>query len=137
MPYPHAGPSVPADQTLDDEVGDAFLDALVAHLPEFLPKFRELVRAADDDPGDVVILLELADFVGEHLATSEERPTALERALGLIETLIDCSEDPDDTADLVGMAFFDSFSPVDRERLTPWLGPRSLLALEALDTSWE
>jgi len=85
------------------------------------------VTAADDDPGDVVILLNLADFVGEHLATSEERPTALERALGLIETLIDCSEDPDDTADLVGMAFFDSFSPLDRQRLTPWLGPRSLL----------
>jgi hypothetical protein len=137
MPYPHPRPSVPADQTSDDEVGDPFLEAMGTHLPEFLPTFMELVRAADDDPGDVVILLNLADFVADRLATGEERPTALERALGLIETLIDCSEDPDDAAELVSMAFFDSFSPVDRERLTPWLGPRSLLALEALDTSWE
>jgi hypothetical protein len=109
----------------------------VTSLPEFLPTFMELVEAGDDDPGDTVCLLELAEFVADRLAVTDVGPTVLERALGLVETLIDCSDDPDHTADLVGMAFFDSFSPTDRRRLTPWLGPRSLVALESLDGPWE
>jgi hypothetical protein len=115
----------------------AFIDALVSQLPEFVPIYRELVTGCDDDPGGTMILLELADFVAERLEAIEAQRPVIERALGLIEHLIECagSVDEGEAADLVGMAFFDSFSPEDRQLLVPWLGPRSRVALEALDVA--
>lgn len=38
-----------------------------------------------------------------------------------------------DLADLVRLGFFDGLSPEERALLVPWLGPRSLAALESLD----
>ncbi len=112
------------------ETGPALLDALVGRLPEFVPTYLALAEACDDDPGEPVIFVELADFVADRLALVETGRPVLERALDLIEARLDGA---DDDADLIGLAFFDSFSPEDRRRLVPWLGPRSLATLESLD----
>ncbi len=111
----------------------AFIEALVAGLPEFTPSYLDLVAGCDDDPGGPLILMGLADFVAERLVALESERTVLERALGLVEHLIECSDDPDGASELVGLAFFDSFPPDHRRRLVPWLGSRSALALESLD----
>lgn len=111
----------------------AFIDALATGLPEFAPSYLDLVAGCDDDPGGPLILMGLADFVAERLAALESERTVLARALGLVEHLIECCDDPDGASELVGLAFFDSFSPDDRRRLVPWLGSRSTLALENLD----
>jgi hypothetical protein len=112
---------------------DALVDALVSGLPEFVPCYLDLVAGCDDDPGGPLILMGLADFVAERLVAFEAERAVLDRALGLVEHLIDGSDDPDGASELVGLAFFDSFSPDDRRRLAPWLGTRSTLALETLD----
>jgi hypothetical protein len=117
----------------DHESGQALLDALAGHLPEFVPAYLALAEACDDDPGEPVVFAELADFVAARLALLETGRPVLERALGIIEAHLDAAEDIDEAADLIGLAFFDCFSPEDRRRLVPWLGPRSLATLESLD----
>lgn len=104
-------------------------------LPEFGPTYRELVEACDDDPGDPIVLIELADFAEARLAVLATARSILERAFGVIESLIDSLADDAIGCELVGMAFFDSFSPESRRLLAPWLGPRSLGVLEALEVS--
>jgi hypothetical protein len=121
----------------DHEEEPALLDAVAGRLPEFVPTYLALAEACDDDPGEPAVLVELADFVADRLALLESGRPVLERALGLIEAHLDQAEDADETADLVGLAFFDSFSPEDRRRLVPWLGPRSRAALESLDARWD
>jgi hypothetical protein len=107
--------------------------AVVTELPEFLPRYRALVEACDDDPGEPAVLMELADFVAGRLAALDAGRPVLERAFGLVEMLLESAEEPDQLAEVVSLAFFDSFSPDVRQELAPWLGSRSLDALEALD----
>lgn len=121
----------------DHESGQALLDALAGHLPEFVPIYLALAEACDDDPGEPVVFAELADFVADRLALLETGRPVLERALAIIEAHLDEAEDIDEAADVIGLAFFDSFSPEDRRRLVPWLGPRSLATLESLDAPWD
>jgi hypothetical protein len=116
-----------------DELWMVLADALVSDLPEFLPRYRALVEAGDDDPGEPAVFMELADFVAGRLAAVETGRSVLERAFGLIETLLESADDPDTRSEVVSLAFFDSFSPEVRQELGPWLGPRSLDALESLD----
>jgi hypothetical protein len=118
---------------LGDDAWPALLDAVIGRLPEFLPTYLALAEACDDDPGEPAVFIELADFVAERLAALERGRPELERALDLVEAHLDEAGDTGGAADLVGLAFFDSFSPEDRRRLLPWLGPRSLATLEALD----
>ena len=110
----------------------AFIDALVTGLPEFAPRYLDLVAGCDDDPGGPLVLMGLADFVAERLVALESERSVLERALRLVEHLIEGSDDPEGASELVGLAFFDCFSPDDRRRLVPWLGSCSTLALENL-----
>ncbi len=121
----------------DHEAGKTLLDALTGRLPEFVPTYLALAEACDDDPGEPAVLAELADFVAHRLALLETGRPVLERALGLIEARLDEAEDADEAADLIGLAFFDSFSPEDRRLLVPWLGRRSLATLESLDARWD
>ncbi len=124
-------------RTADPEVIELgpLVEALLASLPEFLANYRGLVEACDDDPGEPAVLMELADFVAVRLASVATERSVLERALGVIESLIDGLADDEVGSELVGLAFFDSFSPEDRRLLAPWLGPRSQGLLEALDVS--
>ena len=131
-PDPSSPPQTENSQVV---VVGPLVDALLRDLPEFGPTYQELVEACDDDPGDPVILIELADFVEARLAVLATGRSILERTFGVIESLIDSLADDEIGCDLVGMAFFDSFSPESRPMLAPWLGPRSLLALEALEVS--
>jgi hypothetical protein len=117
----------------DDEPWMALADALATELPEFVPRYRALVEACDDDPGEPAVLMELADFVAGRLATLDTGRPVLERAFGLVEALLASADEPDELAEVVSLAFFDSFSPEVRQELAPWLGARSLAALESLD----
>jgi hypothetical protein len=130
-PFPPSLPPPPPSLPPPDL--DAFVEALVSGLPEFVPHYLDLVAGCDDDPGGPLILMGLADFVAERLVAFDAERAVLGRALGLVEHLIDGSDDPDGAVELVGLAFFDSLSPDHRRRLAPWLGPGSTVALEALD----
>jgi hypothetical protein len=121
----------------DHQAEQALLDAITGHLPEFVPAYLALVESCDDDPGEPAVFAELADFVADRLVLLETGRPVLERALDIIEAHLDGAEDADEAADLIGLAFFDCFSPEDRRRLVPWLGPRSLATLESLDAPWD
>ena len=115
--------------------------ALLRRLPEFLAAYHDLVDACGDDPGEALVLIELADFVAERLSLLETEADAVRRALGTIEACID-DLDPEDQGALETLAgaFFDSFSPEHRRLLAPRLGPRSrVLAgeLDLPDIRWE
>ncbi len=121
------------EEPFDSESSRALLDALLGRLPEFVPAYLALADACDDDPGEAAVFVELADFVADRLDLVETGRAVLERALALIEAQLDGAARPDRAADLIGLAFFDSFSPENRRCLVPWLGPRSLATLESLD----
>jgi hypothetical protein len=59
-----------------------------------------------------------------------DRPV-LERSLRAVEAVAG-GQDPE-SAELVGYAFLDSLSPIDRERIRPWLGPRTRSLLDELE----
>lgn len=131
-------PAAAVDQVpepLDPEDGGFLVGALVDRLPEFVPVYLALVEACDDDPGEPVVLAELADFVAERMAVLETDRHLLEGALAVIEAHLASGDAAGSGAsdELVALAFFDSFSPEDRRHLIPWLGRRSLAALESLD----
>ena len=125
----------PSDPTAAPPEPGPLVEALLEHLPEFVPTYRRLVEACDDDPGEPVLLMELADFVAARLAVQGACRSTPERALLVIEGLIDSLADDEIRRELVGAAFFDSFSPECRRLLAPWLGPQSIEALEALEVS--
>ena len=112
---------------------DPLIDALVHELPEFTPIYRTLVEGCDDDPGEAVVLIELADFVASHAATADAERSLVERALRVVETHIESMGDDEVGCELVGLAFFDSLLPEDRRCLAPWLGSRSRQLLDGLD----
>jgi hypothetical protein len=124
---------------LTPEVGRSLARALIDRLPEFVPAYLAMVEACDDDPGEPAVLGELADFVAGRIAVLDTDRHLLERALAVVEDHLVSGSGPGGTAgadeidELVTLAFFDSFSPEDRRHLVPWLGPRSLAALESLD----
>ncbi|HEY6624945.1 MAG TPA: hypothetical protein VIX85_13980 [Acidimicrobiales bacterium] len=89
------------------------------------------MRTFDDTPGEAVVFTELADFVALRLTAVETDRPILERALSAIE-IVAASQDIE-SAELVGYAFLDSLSPLDRDRIRPWLGPRTRSLLEELD----
>lgn len=130
-----AEPMVPAWEASPDIEPEPLVEALIEHLPEFIPTYRRLVEACDDDPGEPVLLMELADFVAARLAVQAAARSMLERALCVIEDLIDSLADDEIRRELVGAAFFDCFSPESRRLLAPWLGPQSIGVLEALEVS--
>lgn len=113
--------------------GGTLVPALLQQVPEFAPYYRALLDEGDDDPGEPAVLMELADFVASRLvAVSFGRPT-LEAALEVVEGLLDELADDAVGGELVGAAFFDSFSPEDQRLLVPWLGPRARALLDELD----
>jgi hypothetical protein len=121
-----------ADPT-DVSAGGTLVPTLLQRVPEFAPYYWALLDEGDDDPGEPAVLMELADFVASRLvAVSFGQPT-LEAALEVVEGLLDDLADDAVGGELVGAAFFDSFSPEDQHRLVPWLGPRARALLDELD----
>jgi hypothetical protein len=106
--------------------------AVVLHeVPEFETAYLDLVSDFDDAPGGPAVFTALADFVACRLAWLEAGQTVLERTLGAIEMVAN-SQDSEST-ELVGYAFLDSLSPIDRDRIRPWLGSSTRLLLDELD----
>jgi hypothetical protein len=111
----------------DDQAVAVVLD----QVPEFEAAYLDLVATFDDAPGGPAVFTELADFVASRLAWMEADRPVLERTLQAIELVAD-GQDPD-SVELVGYAFLDSLSPIDRDRIRPWLGPRTRSLLDELD----
>jgi hypothetical protein len=119
---PAAALDVPDDQAV----------AVVLHqVQEFETAYLDLVTAFDDAPGGPAVFTELADFVARRLAWMETDRPVLERTLRAIELVADGQDR--ESAELVGYAFLDSLSPIDRDRIRPWLGPRTRSLLDELD----
>jgi hypothetical protein len=91
------------------------------------------VVAYDDDPGEPVVLTELADFVTGHLMAAETEISTIRRITSVIESGLISLGDDDLGRELVGWAFLDSMAPEVRARLAPWLGPRSVSLLDSLE----
>ncbi len=114
--------------------------SLLRGVPEFLPSYRTLIDACDDDPGEPVVLMELAEYVSSRVAAIEVERPPLQRALAAVEAHLDSIAGDRIGCELVAFAFFDSFSPEYRRLLAPYLGPRSrVLAgeLDLPDARWE
>jgi hypothetical protein len=137
-PRPDGRSSADAARSPVDDAGngadfpdDPAVTVVLAQVPEFETAYLDLVSAFDDAPGGPAVFTELADFVASRLAWMETDRPVLERTLRAIETVAD--EQDGESAELVGYAFLDSLSPVDRERIRPWLGPRTRSLLDELD----
>jgi hypothetical protein len=127
LPDPRTGPtSDPFDRT-------PLVLALLDQVPEFRSTYRTLVVAYDDDPGEPVVLTELADFVTDHLMAAESEISTIRRISSVIESGLISLGDDDLGRQLVGWAFLDSIAPEVRPRLAPWLGPQSVSLLDSLD----
>ncbi|HEX3568036.1 MAG TPA: hypothetical protein VHU17_21910 [Acidimicrobiales bacterium] len=106
--------------------------AVVLHqVPEFETAYLDLVTTFDDAPGGPAVFTELADFVAFRLTALEADRPVLERTLRAIELVADGQDS--ESAELVGYAFLDSLSPIDRDRIRPWLGPRTRSLLDELN----
>jgi hypothetical protein len=125
-----------ASPSASDDLGFLFAE-FVRDLPEFVPRYMELVEAGDDDPGEPTVLMELAEFVAARLAVVAGEGSAVGRALGLIEATVRARAADTTACELVGYAFFDNFTVEERRLLTPVLGPRSLELLESLEVAPE
>lgn len=106
------------------------MDAVLAALPEFVPRYLGLVEAADGDPGAAAAFTELADHASGLVAGIECFRPALVRCLAAVERV---SHDSPDGEDLVAWAFLDSLSPDDRRNLSPWLGPHTRGLLDGVE----
>ena len=107
---------------------------MLERVPEFAPNVAALVKEHDDDPGEPMVLIELADFIAPRLDAMTTERMVVEAAMAFVETLLDYRADDEVGWELFGAAFFDSFTPEDQRRLAPWLGtagPGSLM--DALD----
>jgi len=130
MPLPDPGPG-PADDPFERT---PLVLALLDQVPEFRSAYRTLVAAYDDDPGEPVVLTELAEFVTDHLMVAEREISTIRRITSVIEAGIISLGDDDLGREMVGWAFFDSIPPEVRRRLARWLGPQSVSVLDSLDT---
>jgi hypothetical protein len=125
MPLPH-----PTDDPFDRT---PLVLALLDQVPEFRSTYRTLVVAHDDDPGEPVVLTELADFVTDHLMAAETEISTIRRITSVIESGLISLGDDDLGRELVGWAFLDAIAPEIRPRLAPWLGPQSVSLLDSLE----
>jgi hypothetical protein len=118
----------PAAETVGSTL-DPDVVVLLEVVPEFIPTYRSLLEAFDDDPEGPVVFTELADFVSDRLGHLDS-PTVLDRVLAVVESVV---LDDVDGSELVAYAFLDSLSPDDRRRIVPWLGPATRRLLDELD----
>jgi hypothetical protein len=102
-------------------------------VPEFVTRFLTLVDGCGDDPGEPLVLMELADFVSEHLDAIRSERSLLVRALATVEAHLESISHDPIGCEFVAFAFFDSFTPEVRQRLVHEVGPRSRRLIEALD----
>jgi hypothetical protein len=125
------GSSVDVPDVAIDFPDDRAVAVVLHQVPEFETAYLDLVTSFDDAPGGPAVFTELADFVASRLTALEADRPVLERSLRAVELVAD-SQDPE-SAELVGYAFLDSLSPIDRERIRRWLGPRTRSLLEELE----
>jgi hypothetical protein len=121
-----ASPSGPAGSS-------PILGPLLDAVPEFTPAYRAMAAACGDEPGEPSVLMELADFVAEHLTTSRRERALVERILAVVEAHLGTIASDDEGCELVAFAFFDALDPDLRCALAPLAGPMSRALIDELD----
>jgi hypothetical protein len=120
--------------SVDGEFDDSpILRPLLEEVPEFLPTYVALASACGDEPGEPSVLMELADFVADHLSRVRRERLLLERVLAIVEAHLESIADDEEGCELMAFAFFDTFAPELRKALVPVAGPLSRLLIEGLD----
>lgn len=106
---------------------------MLAAAPELLSRYARLLEEADDDPGVVAFLGDLAEHVSrlaERLGPATRTALAeLEPCLRALEALAATCEEG---ADLVAWGFLDSLSDDELRCIAPYLGPATRSAAESL-----
>jgi hypothetical protein len=127
-----AGSAVPDTLCAASEDGaqSEEVKALLQAVPEFTPRYLELVEEADGHPGSNEAFSELADFVAELASGLEQFRPLLVRCLSAIERVAVASEDAEE---LVGWCFLDYLSLDARRAVIRWLGPSTLSILETIE----
>jgi hypothetical protein len=126
-------PHVPPAPSIDDYGEVPILGPLLDAVPEFVPAFMELCAGCGDEPGEPSVLMELAEFVTDHLDSVRRRPPLVERVLGVVEAHLESMAGDHDRCDVVAFAFFDTLDPAVRGELAAIAGPLSRRAVEELD----
>ncbi len=132
--HPHRLGAAQRPQPSAGDPGFPFSDIL-AELPEFVPRYLELVAACDGAPGEPVVLTELAELVAGRIAVIRTASATVARAIHVVELLVDARQGDEAACEPVAYAFFDSFSIEDRRYLVPRLGSRSRRLLESLEVA--
>jgi hypothetical protein len=113
-----------------EEARSGDVTTLLRELPEFKPRYLELVGDADGEPGANEAFSELADFVTELASGLEQFRPLIVRCLSAIEGVAEAS---DDAEELVGWCFLDYLSLDTRRVVIPWMGPSTLSILETIE----
>lgn len=99
LPTPEPNPPMDDPALLFEGSAAFLLDAIIDQLPEFLSVYVSLAEACDGDPGEAAVFGALADFVSGHLSLLETSRPVLQRALGLVESLLDAPVDLEPSGD--------------------------------------
>ncbi|HZU78788.1 MAG TPA: hypothetical protein VE991_02635 [Acidimicrobiales bacterium] len=95
------------------------VEVLLDRVPEFAPRYLELVAAFDDDPGAAAAFTELADMVALWAEDPSGAGAVLHRAMAAVEEVASTSVDAEE---VVGWCFLDSLDDEDLDALEPWMG---------------
>jgi hypothetical protein len=109
------------------------LGPLLDQVPEFIPTYTAMAAGCGDEPGEPSVLMELADFVAEHVAATRKERALVERILAVVETHLESMADDDEGCELVAFAFFDALDPELRGAVAGFAGPLSRALIEDLD----
>jgi hypothetical protein len=124
------GAASDAGEHSEDGAQSEEVRALLQAVPEFTPRYLDLVEEADGHLGSNEAFSELADFVAELASGLEQFRPLLVRCLSAIERVAEASEDAEE---LVGWCFLDYLSLDARRAVIPWLGPSTLSILETIE----
>ena len=102
-------------------IDDAAIMALRSELPEFEDRYLDLLDIYDEDLTPDIVLMELADFVANLVAT-RDMEAVLERCLAAVENLAAGTEEG---PEIVAYAFFNEIPLGSREVVRSYLGPVS------------
>jgi hypothetical protein len=115
---------------VDTAAADPEVSSLLAAVPEFAPRYLELVEQADGHVGAAVAFEELADFAADLAVQVEAFRPVLERIMAGVEAVAISSPDAEE---IVGWSFLESLCPDDVVRLRPAMGPRTRAIFDSME----
>jgi hypothetical protein len=112
------------------EIDERPIALLRAALPEFEPRYLELVELYDEDLTAQVVFSELADFVTDQMRSGEP-DELVERCCAMLERIALAPQL--DAEEVVGWSFLDQLDPATLSEIDPYLGTATCELLARLD----